>query len=76
MTNESRPERQRLEILAALAEGRLSHALGLAFEHFGEFGEDPLVSDLLSRGIVGQGDPKLSAELAALLAGAVSDRPD
>jgi hypothetical protein len=76
VSNESRPERQRLEILAALAQGRLSHALGLAFEHFGEFGEDPLVSDRLSRGVAEQGDPKLSAELSALLARTVPGRPD
>jgi hypothetical protein len=76
VSNESRPDRQRLEILDALAQGRLSHALGLAFEHFGEFGEDPLVSDLLSCEVAEEGDPKLSAELAALLARAPSSQPE
>jgi hypothetical protein len=68
MNKQPRRERQRLEILVAVVQGRLSHALGLTFEHFGEFGDDPLVSNLLSREVGERGDPKLSAEMAALLA--------
>lgn len=71
----SRPERQQFEILTALLEDRLPHALDLAFEHFAEFGVDPLVVNLLSSRVDDQLNPELSAELGALLDRTTKERP-
>ena len=45
----TRRQRQQNEILEAALEGRLRHALDLAFQHFDEFGPDPLVVDTFRR---------------------------
>jgi hypothetical protein len=46
-----RRERQQVEILSAILEGHTTRALGLAFEHTQEFGHDPLMIDMLDRGV-------------------------
>jgi hypothetical protein len=47
-------------------EGRLAHALDLAFEHLEEFRPDDLVVGALSRALTERGDAALSAEFEAL----------
>jgi hypothetical protein len=63
-----RRERQHVEILSAILEGRASRALGLAFEHLDEFGIDQLVLQMLSSAVADRHDPALSLELDAFLA--------
>lgn len=63
----SRRDRQQLEIVTALADGRLSRALGLAFEHFDEFGVDVSVAELLRASIDRRRDAALSTGLQELL---------
>jgi hypothetical protein len=61
-----REERQHVEILAAVLDDRLSHALGLAFEHLREFPEDQLILDMLEWEISGRVDPVQAEQLRAL----------
>lgn len=64
----ARRDRQRVEILLAVEERHLSQALGLAFEHFDEFGYDDRVASRLRAAVAGAGDPVLQAGLRRLLA--------
>lgn len=57
-------------VVADVAEGRLTRALGLAFEHFDEFGVDLSVVELLRASIGRRRDASLSTGLRQLL-----DRP-
>jgi hypothetical protein len=58
--------RQQVQILSAVLEGQIAHALGLAFEHLDEFAEDQLVAHTLSVEVAQQQDGVLSTELDAL----------
>jgi hypothetical protein len=62
----SRRERQQVQILSAVLEGRVAHALGLAFEHLEEFPDDQLVTHSMSVAVARRSDRILSAELEAL----------
>jgi hypothetical protein len=62
----NRKERQRAEILSAVLDDRVGHALDLAFEHVAEFGEDQLVARVLCIAVAKRQDPLLVAELDAL----------
>jgi hypothetical protein len=63
----ARRDRHRIEIVTAVLDGRLSQALGLAFEHFEEFGLDCAVLGVLSLSIGGSEDIALHAGLRDLL---------
>jgi hypothetical protein len=63
----TRRERQHVEILSALLQGKTSHALGLAFEHLEEFSIDPLVVQMLSSAVADRDDPALSVEFGMFL---------
>jgi hypothetical protein len=63
----SRRDRQQLEIVGALAAGRLSRALGLALEHFDEFGVDVSVAELLRASIDRRHDAAQVAGLQELI---------
>lgn len=62
----TRRERQQVEILSAILEDRLPHAIGLAFEHLDEFGTDQLVLHMLSKVVSEHHDSGLSAQYEAL----------
>src|SRR5207247_1012456 len=63
----TRRGRQQDEILSATLAGHLHHALGLAFEHLDEFGNNELVVRTLSTAISERRDPKLLSQLNSLL---------
>jgi hypothetical protein len=62
----SRRDRQLVEILAATLDGPLRRAVGLAFEHFAEFGPDLLALHQLAWALDSRPDPRLRPALAAL----------
>ena len=66
MTTTRRRQRQQSEIATA-AFDRPAHALDLAFEHFEEFGPDPVVIKTLSDSLAIQREPALFAEFDALI---------
>ena len=66
MTTTRRRQRQQAEIAHA-AFDRPAHALDLAFEHFEEFGPDPVVIETLSDSLAIQREPALFAEFDALI---------
>ena len=66
MTTTRRRQRQQAEIANA-AFDRPAHALDLAFEHFEEFGPDPVVIETLSDSLAIQTEPALFAEFDALI---------
>jgi hypothetical protein len=61
-----RRRRQQAEIAAAAID-RPAHALDLAFEHFDEYGPDPLIIERLSNAVANQCEPALVAEFGALV---------
>jgi hypothetical protein len=61
-----RRQRQHAEIAAA-ATVRPAHALDLAFEHFEEYGPDPLIFEILFESVANERDPALTAEFDALI---------
>ena len=63
----TRRERQKAEILSAVRDGRVAHAVDLAFEHFEEFGVDRHVAETLADAVAERRDPVLTAELDACL---------
>jgi hypothetical protein len=60
-----RRQRQQAEIAAAAVD-RPAHALDLAFEHFQEYGPDPLIIEILFDTVTSERDPALTAEFDAL----------
>ena len=69
----TRRGRQKAEILASIDQGRVAHALDLAYEHFAEFGIDRLIAERLAAEVGERREPLLSVELDTLLGGSSSE---